>query len=144
MRSPMTAPPGGSCGSPAEDRDGGGRFVAVVENPAAVLCEGRPGPRDLTAPAAAAQLVGQFDELGAAGGAERMAPGQQAAADVDRDTSAELGGAAADELRGIAGLGEAHFLVEPEFRGRAGVVDFGDVDVVGFQAGLDEGGTGRP
>src|SRR2546421_9469812 len=69
--------------------DDGGRVGA--EEAAAVLGQRHLGALDLAGAAAAPELVGQLHELGAAGGSDRMALGQQPAAGVDRHPATDGG-----------------------------------------------------
>ena len=66
-----------------EDVDGHRGGVAL-EPAAAVLGEGDAGALDLALAGLAAQLPGRLADLGDAGGADRVALGEQAAAGVDR------------------------------------------------------------
>src|SRR2546423_7510040 len=81
--------------------DDGGRIAA--EEAAAVLGQRHLGTLDLAGAAAAPELVGQLHELGAAGGPDGVALGQQPTAGVDGDPSAEGGFARGQQLRPPAG-----------------------------------------
>ena len=66
------------------------------------------GALDLARTGVAPELGGELDHLGDAGGAERVAPGHQAAARVDRHARPADGGVAGHRGRpGVAGLEEA-------------------------------------
>jgi triacylglycerol esterase/lipase EstA (alpha/beta hydrolase family) len=81
-----------------ENRDRHGRHVGT-DRPAAVLRQRQSRPVHLSRPGATAQLVAQLDELGAAGGADGVTAAEQATTRVHRHAAAEVGGAAAQELR---------------------------------------------
>src|SRR5437660_8496965 len=76
--------------SDLEDVDRAGRQVAAHPAPD-VERQPEAGGRHLTPAAAALELPGQLHHLGGAGGADRVAAGEQAAARVDRDAPTQPG-----------------------------------------------------
>ena len=86
---------------------------------------------DLALVGLAAQLPGQLAALGQAGGAERVALGDQAARRVDdRAVAAVGGGLRVDELVALALLGQAERLVGDQLVRAEAVVQLDDVDLV--------------
>src|SRR5688572_7233715 len=84
-----------------QDGDGHGAGV-VADGTSAVLRKRQAGPVDLAVAGAAAQLGGQLDQLGHAGGTDGMALAQQPATRIDRDPSAEVGVAGLEQLDALA------------------------------------------
>ena len=66
------------------------------------MLQGDGGAVDLARVGLAAQLPGELGALGEAGGAERVALGDQAAGRVDHPLAAVGDGAGVDELAGLA------------------------------------------
>ena len=127
-----------SVGGEDVHRHGGG---VLVEPAAAVLGERDAGAGDLAVAGLAAQLPRGLAHLRDAGGADRVALAQQAAARVDGQVAVQAGAARVEQLRAAAGRREAELLVDDQLGGRAGVVDLGAVEVVGAEARLL---VGRP
>ena len=100
-----------------------------------VVLQRDPGVGDLARAGLAAQLPDEFGALGEAGGAERVALGEQAAGGVGDDSAAIGVVAVGDELFGGACGGEAEGFVGDEFVGGEAVVEFDDVEVGGADAG---------
>ena len=91
---------------------------------------------DLSRACLAAEVPDDLDDVGDAGGAERVALGEQAAAGVDRDLAADLGRAFVDQLAGLALAAEAEVLVVQELGGGEAVVQLDLAEVLGADAGL--------
>ena len=85
---------------------------------------------DLALVGLAAQLPGELGALGQAGGAERMALGDQAAGRVHHPPAAVGRVLGIDELAALALLGQAERLVGDQLVGGEAVVQLDDVDVV--------------
>ena len=84
----------------------------------------------------AAELPDELGALGEAGGAERVALGEEAAGGVGDEFAAVGVVAVPDELLGFAFFAEAEGFVGEELVGGEAVVELDDVDVFGADAGL--------
>jgi len=93
------------------------------------------GVGDLPGAGLAAQLGEDLRRLRHAGGAERMAAADQSAARVDDDVTAVVAPAGGDERPGLPLGAEAQLLVGDQLGDGEAVVDLGDVDVPGADAG---------
>ena len=99
-------------------------------------------PSDLAAGGLAPQLPDQLAHLGDGLGGDGLAEAGQPAARVDRDPAPDGGVAVAEQALGLALLAQADVLVPVELEGRGQVVDLGQVEVLGPDAGLLVGGQG--
>ena len=84
------------------------------------------------------QMPHDFADVGHAGRAQRMTFAKQSARSVNRAESAEVGMHAAllvDELARRALLGQEQILVVNQFCGGEAVMQFGQIDVLGSDAG---------
>ena len=123
------APSRGGPGADGVDADEPG---VAVDDAAGVDGHARAGPVDLAGAGAAAELGGQLDHLGQPGGAQRVAPPDQAAARVDDEAGrVDTGGAGLGGRPGLARREEAERLEGVELLGRRGVVQLDQVDLVG-------------
>ena len=116
--------------------DGRGRVVDAGDAAAGALRQADARAVDLARAGAALQLPHDLDHLRDAGGAERMALGEQAAARVDRHAAAEPRGAGAQQRHRLAVRRQAQRLVVQQLGDREGVVQLDHVDVAS--------GRGRP
>ena len=91
----------------------------------------------------APQLPDQLAHLGDGLGRDGLAEAGQPTAGVDRDAAAQGRVAVAEELLRLALLAQADVLVPVELEGGRQVVDLGQVDVLGADAGLLVGGQGH-
>ena len=91
----------------------------------------------------APQLPDQLAHLGDGLGRDGLAEARQSAARVDRDPAPDGGVAVAEQALGLTLLAQADVLVPVELEGRREVVDLGEVDVLGADAGLLVGGHGH-
>ena len=80
---------------------------------------------------AALELLGDFAEHAAAGGADGMAEALQATAGVDRDLAVDVRVTLADELRAFALLTELKILAVQDLGDGEAVVHLGEVDLLG-------------
>ena len=97
----------------------------------------------LTRTSGASQLQHVLVDLAESGRADRLTVGQAAAVGVDRQSAADLGLTGEDQLLLLTvgaqpGLGHVH-----QLGARFGVLDLGDIDIAGSDAGLLEGLGGR-
>ena len=109
-----------------------------------LCCRATVASVDLTLVGGAAQLPGELGALGEAGGAERVALGDQAAGGVDDPAAAVGGVVVVDELAALALAAQAERLVGQQLVGGEAVVQLDDVDVVGADAGLLVDRAARP
>ena len=101
-------------------------------------------PSTWRGPARPRNWVDQLDHLGDAGGTQRMAAADQAAARVDGHPGAADGGVARHGGRsGVTGLEETERFEGVELLGAGGVVQLDEIDVGGLDAGVVPGGRGR-
>src|SRR5260370_17514153 len=89
-----------------------------------------PGPLDLPRPGLAAQVGGHLVDVGDAGRPERVALGQQAAGDVDRDLAVTPRAAAVDPLAGPALRAQSEVVVVAQFGGGEAVLQLDQVEVL--------------
>src|SRR5690606_7441287 len=98
---------------------------------AEVVLEGDACFGDLANVAHSAELPVKFGALCEAGGAQRMAFGDESAGWVDDPLAAVGDGAGVDEFAGFTFGAQAECFVGDEFVCREAVVEFDDVDVFG-------------
>src|SRR5680860_232499 len=124
------------------------RAGAVVEAPRAAAGAVRDPDvgvtRDLYVAGAALELERGLDDLRHTGRADRVTPGEQAPARVDRNVAVDGGHAVAEQFGALTAGGEAEGLVVHDLRDREGVVHFGDPDLGGRDAGLVVGSLDGP
>ena len=89
----------------------------------------------------ASQLPGELAGLSNRLGGHGFAEAGQAARRIDRQSSAQRGGALPDHALGLARLAEAQVLVPVELQSGGQVIHLGDVDIFGAEAGLLVGGV---
>src|SRR5690606_41792834 len=92
--------------------------------------EADPGAFDLPVARLAAQVRGDFVRVGDAGRADRVALGQQASGDVDRDLALAPRGSGVDEVTGPARLAQPQVVVVDQLRGGEAVVQLHQIEVV--------------
>src|SRR6202034_2441754 len=111
-----------------------------------VCRHGHPGAFDLVPRGRAAELPDALAHLGDGLGGDGLAEARQAAGRIDRHPAPDGGGAVAQELLRLALAAQADVLVPVELEGGREVVDLGQADVLGSDAGLGVGrrGDGRP
>src|SRR5204863_3717309 len=95
---------------------------------------------DLTLPGLTAELGDDLVHLAQAGGTDRLAVGDAAAVGVDREPAADLGLTGRDQRLLLAVLAEATLREVHDLGAALGVLELGDVDVLGSDA---SGGEGR-
>src|SRR5262249_7869233 len=105
-----------------EDVDRAGAVVEARDAAAGGMRQADLGVPHLAGPGFAAQLAHHLDHLGCAGGADRMALGEQSARRVDRDLAVDLRRAAVEEGAGLAARAEAEGLVVDQLGDGEGVV----------------------
>src|SRR5215472_6496184 len=82
-----------------EDVDDAGSMVEASDATARGMGKADPALAALPAPGLAAKLPEDLGELGHPGGADRVAPGQQSAAGIDRDPPSQCGVSALEQAR---------------------------------------------
>ncbi len=100
------------------------------------------GPLHLVPGGAAPELPYALAHLGDGLRRDRLAEAGEAAGGVDRDPAAQGGGAVTEQLLRLALAAQADVLVPVELQGRREVVDLGQADVLGADAGLGVGCRG--
>src|SRR5579871_4033626 len=105
--------------------------------------EAEPRALDLAGAGFAAQVRGDLVDVGDAGGAQRVALGEQAAGYVHGDAPAERRVAGVDQLAGFALGAKAEVLVVHDLSGRKAIVQLDQVDVLRPDAGHLVGGLRR-
>ena len=108
----------------------------VQAEPRPITCA-RPtfAPFDLARARGAAEMLRHLEDVGDAGGAERMPLGQQAARDVHGDAAAPLDLALVDHAARLAVGAQPEVLVVQQLGGGEAVVELDQVEVVRTDAG---------
>ena len=124
------------CASPS----GREEHRAAVAEEALVDREAGLGPLDLAALGLAPELPGDLADLGDRLGRHGLAEAGEPAARVHRDAPADRRVAVVQQLLGLARLAEPDVLVPVELERGGEVVDLGEAQLVGTDAGLLVGG----
>ena len=82
----------------------------------------------------AAELLGDFDNLGEPGGTKRVAFRQQPTAGIDRQSTAKGGRPRAQELGRVSGRAQPEIFDRDQLGGASGIVALGEIDVIGRNA----------
>ena len=99
------------------------------------------GALDLAARRLALELPGQLADLSDGLRGDGLAEARQATGRVDRDAAADGGGAAAQQLLGLTLRAQSEVFIPVQFQRGGEVVDLGQAQVLGPDAGLGVGGV---